>query len=94
MALCRDDGKTHLTLLNAAVNSPLRFCVEEENEIALNVGDQVEIHTHYQAKYNLGMPSYTFIRGKMKCPKCRVSTRPKENFQNLIWLGFSRAIRT
>jgi hypothetical protein len=30
-----------------------RFCVEEENEIALNVGDQVEIHTHYQAKYNL-----------------------------------------
>ena len=38
----------------------LRFCVEEENEIALNVGDQVEIHTHYQAKYNLGMPSFMF----------------------------------
>jgi len=30
-----------------------KFCVEEDNEIALNVNDQVEIHTHYQAKYNL-----------------------------------------
>ena len=60
MGLYRDDGKMHPTLLYAEVNNSLRFCVEEENEIALNVGDQVEIHTHYQAKYNLGMPSFMF----------------------------------
>ena len=40
------------------VNSSFRFCVEEDNEIALNVNDQVEIHTHYQAKYNLGMLTF------------------------------------
>ena len=73
MALCKNDGKTHPTLLYAAVNSSLRFCVEEENEIALNVGDQVEIHTHYQAKYNLGMPSFI-----LKCPKWHA----KENFND------------
>jgi len=39
--------------LRILVNSSFRFCVEEDNEIALNVNDQVEIHTHYQAKYNL-----------------------------------------
>ena len=55
------------------VNKLFRFCVEEENEIALNVGDRVEIHTHYQAKYNLGMSSFM-----LKCPKWHA----KENFND------------
>ena len=53
------------------VNKLFRFCVEEENEIALNVGDQVEIHTHYQAKYNLGMSS-KIISHRLKCSWCIV----------------------
>ena len=72
--LFRGEGKTHSTLLYATVNNSLRFCVEEENEIALNVGDKVEIHTHYQAKYNLGMPSFM-----LKCPKWHA----KENFNDV-----------
>ena len=44
-----------LSTANVLVDKTFRFCVEEDNEIALNAGDQVEIHTHYQAKYNLGM---------------------------------------
>ena len=61
MALCKNDGKTHPTLLYAAVNSSLRFCVEEENEIALNVGDQVEIHTHYHDKFLPFLPYATSL---------------------------------